>query len=224
MTNDDSPPPDRDDGTVLHYIFDPLCGWCYAVAPLIEAARKIRDIHIELHPGGMLSGPMRRRITADWREHVIPMDRRIASLSGQHFGEAYFDGLLRNDTIWLDSAPPTAAILAAEALAGQGLQMLHRIQRGHYIEGQAVAEPDVLLGFARDLDLDGPTFEAHFESWAGKRSEVHVAATRQLMNQFGISGFPAVLMHRGGTWGTLPIQRYLGRPALWREVLEMTKA
>ncbi|MEG1327174.1 MAG: DsbA family protein, partial [Janthinobacterium sp.] len=25
----------------LHYIFDPLCGWCYGAAPLVEAARAV---------------------------------------------------------------------------------------------------------------------------------------------------------------------------------------
>ena len=24
--------------TTLHYVYDPLCGWCYGAAPLLEAA------------------------------------------------------------------------------------------------------------------------------------------------------------------------------------------
>ena len=38
--------------TRLHYIYDPLCGWCYAVAPLVKAARTV--IPITLHGGGMI--------------------------------------------------------------------------------------------------------------------------------------------------------------------------
>ena len=26
---------------ILHYIYDPLCGWCYGAAPLVEAARAV---------------------------------------------------------------------------------------------------------------------------------------------------------------------------------------
>ena len=26
---------------VLHYIHDPLCGWCYAASPLVAAARQM---------------------------------------------------------------------------------------------------------------------------------------------------------------------------------------
>lgn len=212
------------DGTTLHYVFDPLCGWCYAVAPLVQAASRVRGIRVELHAGGMLSGSMRRRITPDWREHVIPMDRRIAQLSGQPFGDAYFNGLLRDDAVWLDSAPPTAAILAAESLDGQGLRMLHRIQQGHYVEGAAVADEAVLQRLAQDIGLPGDAFKARFQSMSGDACEAHVADTRALMHAFGITGFPAVLMHRDGAWGALPIQRYLGRPTLWRDALEPPEA
>ncbi|MBE1008635.1 DsbA family protein, partial [Escherichia coli] len=44
-----------------------------------------------------------------------------------------------------DSAPPTAAVLAAEALDGLGAAMLARIQRAHYVEGRRIAERPVLL-------------------------------------------------------------------------------
>lgn len=27
--------------TVLHHIFDPLCAWCYAGAPLVEAVHSV---------------------------------------------------------------------------------------------------------------------------------------------------------------------------------------
>ena len=28
----------------LHYFFDPLCGWCYGIAPLIKAAAALSDV------------------------------------------------------------------------------------------------------------------------------------------------------------------------------------
>ena len=67
-----STPPDMR----LHYVYDPLCGWCYAAAPLVKVAREVMPV--VGHAGGMLAGPRRRRITDDWRDHVLPHDRRIA--------------------------------------------------------------------------------------------------------------------------------------------------
>ena len=30
--------------STLHYIYDPMCGWCYGAEPLIEAARAFTHI------------------------------------------------------------------------------------------------------------------------------------------------------------------------------------
>lgn len=90
---------------ILHAIIDPLCGWCYAAAPLLVAAAKA-GFTIKLHGGGMLTGPRRKQIDANWRDYVMPHDLRIAELTGQPIGENYFDGLLRDTTVVLDSAPP----------------------------------------------------------------------------------------------------------------------
>ncbi len=40
----------------LHYIHDPLCGWCYAAAPLAEAAAAVPGVEIVLHGGRAISG------------------------------------------------------------------------------------------------------------------------------------------------------------------------
>lgn len=97
----------------LHYLFDPLCGWCYGAAPLLAAAAGVPGLEIELHGGGMFTGSNRREINSQWRSYVLPHDRRIAELSGQPFGDGYFNGLLNDQGAVLDSEPPISAILAA---------------------------------------------------------------------------------------------------------------
>ncbi|MGL6040180.1 MAG: hypothetical protein ACRC01_03145, partial [Deefgea sp.] len=122
----------------LHYFFDPLCGWCYAAAPLIHAAAELGDLAIHLHAGGMMSGENRKTVTPALRDYVMPHDQRIQTLTGQPFGDAYFNGLLRDENAVFDSTPPTLAILAAAALGDgmsvgrSGLAMLARIQQAHY--------------------------------------------------------------------------------------------
>ena len=56
----------------------------------IDAAAKA-GFTIKLHGGGMLTGPRRKQIDANWRDYVMPHDLRIAELTGQPFGENYFD-------------------------------------------------------------------------------------------------------------------------------------
>ena len=120
----------------LHYIYDPLCGWCYAAAPLVEAASQL--VPIQFHGGGMMTGTRRQKITPAWRDYVRPQDRQIGRATGQHFGEAYLDGLLEDQSAVLDSGPPTAAILAAQGLNGAGLKMLAQLHKAHCVQDCAL--------------------------------------------------------------------------------------
>jgi putative protein-disulfide isomerase len=204
----------------LHYIYDPLCGWCYAAAPLVDAARSIPGLAIALHAGGMMSGANRRRIDARWRDYVIPHDRRIAQISGQPFGDAYFDGLLRDTSAMMDSTPPITAILAAQHSSGRGLDMLHRLQRAHYLEGRRIAEAPVLNELAADIGLDTVTFNAAMQRVAGMATARHIEESRALLSEVGGQGFPTfALQVPGGEWFALDIGPYLGKPEAWKQHL-----
>ncbi len=204
----------------LHYIHDPLCGWCYAAAPLVDAARSVPGLAIDLHAGGMLSGANARRIDARWRDYVMPHDRRIAQVSGQPFGDAYFEGLLRDTTAVMDSTPPIAAVLAAEELAGRGLDLLHRLQRAHYVEGRRIADADTLRALATDIGLDGEAFAAAMRRLEGEPAARHIEESRRLLSAVGGHGFPTFALERPGQgWSVLDIGPYLGRPAAWRDHL-----
>ena len=198
----------------LHYIFDPLCGWCYGAAPLVEAARAVPGLRVAFHGGGMMTGSNRRQVTPAWRGYVLPHDRRIEQLSGQPFGDAYLNGLLNDTTAMMDSEPPITAILAAEALAGKGLDMLHRLQRAHYVEGLRIADLPVLVELARQLGLDGAAFEAAYAQQAGAATQQHIAASRALLARVGGQGFPTFVLDDGaGGLSVIDIGEFLGQPA-----------
>ncbi|WP_368408537.1 DsbA family protein [Caldimonas mangrovi] len=127
---------------MLHYIYDPFCGWCSGAAPLVKAAREV--LPVRAHGGGMMAGAQRQRVSAGLRSYVLPHDRRIALLTGQPFGKAYAEGLLHDTTAVFDSEPPTVAVLAAEEVSGHGLDLLARLQEAHYVEGQRIADDAVL--------------------------------------------------------------------------------
>ncbi len=44
---------------VLHYIYDPLCGWCYGAEPLVWAASKVDGLALRMHAGGLWPQPTR---------------------------------------------------------------------------------------------------------------------------------------------------------------------
>ena len=207
-------------GSRLHYLFDPLCGWCYGVAPLIDAAAEVPGLAIELHGGGMLTGSNRRMITPLWRSYVLPHDRRIAELSGQPFGDGYFNGLLNDQGAVLDSESPISAILAAQAITGQGLAMLQRIQHAHYVEGRRIADVQVLTALAGELGLSLLQFSNAYQAACGRQTQAHIAASRVLLAQAGAQGFPTVLLEDNrGHMRVLELSHYLGRPQQWLSYL-----
>lgn len=204
---------------ILHYIFDPLCGWCYAAAPLVDVARTLPGVDVRFHAGGMMTGPNRRPVTREWRAQVMPHDLRIAKLTGQVFGTAYLDGLLNDLGAVMDSEPPTTAILAAEALGGRGLDMLSRLQRAHYIEGRRIADPVVLADLAVDIGLHAQAFTAFFGNVSGQATRYHIESSRHLLEQVGGKGFPTFVLERGNQRETLSVGSWLGQPDTWRDYL-----
>lgn len=207
----------------LHYIYDPLCGWCYAAAPLVHAAAGIAGLAVELHAGGLLAGAQRRAITPQWRDYVLPHDRRIAELTGQPFGTAYTDGLLRDVGYVLDSEPPISAVLAAGVLVGDanraGLALLERLQRAHYVEGRHIADPAVLSELAAELG-HAAAFGEVYRQMSGAITQAHIAASRRLLQQVGGQGFPTLALSLAGEPPQrLDIGPYLGQTEAWRTQL-----
>ncbi|CUJ14348.1 DSBA-like thioredoxin domain [Achromobacter xylosoxidans] len=201
---------------ILHYIYDPLCGWCYGAAPLVQAARGIDGLAIALHGGGMMTGGNRQPVTDALRRYVMPHDERIAGLTGQQFGPDYFDGLLRDSGAVFDSAPPTTAILAAQLLGGRGLDLLQRLQRAHYVEGRRIADPAELRRLAQDAGLDGAAFQEAYAATEGAATDRHIAESRALLGRLRGSGFPTLALERDGACELLEPSRFLGRPSQWQ--------
>lgn len=209
-------------GLTLHYIYDPLCGWCYGAAPLLRAARAVPGLALALHGGGMLTGANRRAMSAQWRDYVMPHDRRIAALTGQPFGERYFEGLLRDESAVMDSAPPTTAILAAQALGGMeaGADLLARLQHAHYVDGLRIADTQVLADIAGQAGLDLQRFTGLCLDISGERTQAHMAASRTLLNRLGGHGFPTfALQSEADRFAVLDVGPFLGDAAAWQESL-----
>lgn len=203
--------------TTLHYIYDPLCGWCYGAAPLVKAAREVLDVRP--HGGGMMTGAQRQAVTPQLRAYVKQHDERIAQLTGQHFGRDYVDGLLNQTGVVLDSEPPTAAMLAAEAIAGRGLDMLAQLQIAHYVEGRPIADHATLIEVATSLGLDPAAFTDALDSQTGEAVQAHIHETRRLMAKVGAPGFPSFVLETDGVLQIIDIAGYLGDPQAFQDRL-----
>lgn len=200
----------------LHYIYDPLCGWCYGAEPLVKAATSVASLTMVLDAGGLWPQPT--RLPEETRRYIQQADARIASMSGQPFGEAYLSGLLLDPALVLESRPPVAAVLAAQSLdASRALPMLHAIQHAHYERGLRVVERDVLTALAADCGLDVDAFAAALDTVA---VDAHIADTRDLMQRIGAAGFPTFALEIDGELSNVAHHRFSADPPAFAEWLE----
>ncbi|MFQ2271611.1 DsbA family protein [Aeromonas enteropelogenes] len=200
----------------LHYVYDPLCGWCYGAASLLAAAAGIPGIAIELHAGGLWLGARRQPMGMALRDYVRPHDERIAALTGQSFGERYFNDLLLREGYMLDSEPPIRAILAVIALGGDGHAMLHRIQQSHYRDGIWVGALDALAALAAEQGISQEAFIGAFH-----RADLaaHLADSQGWMDRLGGQGYPTLGVEQNGRILGIRVADFYGDPESLRRQL-----
>ena len=206
-------------GPTLHYIHDPLCGWCYAVTPMIEAVAQA-GFDIVLHGGGLWD--LATALAPEKRAYIRQNDARIAALTGLAFGPAYLDGLLIDATTVLWSLPTIAAVLAAGMVEqGADLRMMHAIQHAHYVDGRRVVETPVLAEVA---GLVGLAEDAFLHALQRAPVDEHVARTRRWMQQLGLRGFPSFVLEHGGTLARVQHEPFYGRPDAFLHALNVIAA
>ena len=201
---------------VLHYIYDPLCGWCYGAEPLVWAAAKVDGLALRMHAGNLWPQPT--RLPDHMRRYIAQADQRVGQMSGQPYGEPYLNGLLLDSELVLESRPVIAAVLAAQSLdASKALPMLRGIQHAHYERGQHVVREATLREVANEVGLDA-------EAFAGALKAVpvdqHIAASQELMNNVGAQGFPTFVLQIGDDWFAVPHSRFASAPEKFAEWLD----
>ena len=204
---------------ILHYVYDPLCGWCYGIAPLIDVVSNEFTNAIKLHGGGLFTPA--RVVTGgqSWKEHVTPIDERISQLSGQLFSQQYRDNLA-NTQMALNSLLPISAIMAADNMENQGIRFLKALQKAYYLDGLNISDKKVILFIAQKLDFDIELFSSLFTRISEQQVTQHLQQTQQLMSQVNGRGFPTLFIEDNQTYQLVPTEKYLGDVPRWRQFLQ----
>lgn len=197
----------------VHYIFDPMCGWCYGATSLIQQLNEMSGVKLHLHPGGMIE---RSPLSDGFRQHVLQADQRIAQQTGAVFGEGYITKIKSGETVTLDSYVTAQAIIAAQLLGVSPSVMLKSIQQAHYQQGLPVADTDTLALLAQSLDLEPNQWEQAIEQAKAQLPE-QLEQTQSLMAQYQLSGFPSIVYEAEGQWRTVSVSHFYNRPQQWAD-------
>lgn len=195
---------------VLHYIHDPLCGWCYGAEALADAASNLANdqFDIRLHAGGLFA---RTKLPEAKRSHIRIADARIGELTGQVFGKAYLGGLLGDPATIYDSAMPIRGVLAANAVKpGRGLSILKGLQRAHYRDGLRIVEFPTIATVAEAIGLDAAQFTTAFDKVTEDVLAKHLENTHRLMHKVGARGYPTFVAQKGDHFEVLRHDGFYG--------------
>lgn len=199
------------------YLFDPLCGWCYAAAPVLARLQATPGVQVVLAPTGLFAGAGARPMDAQFAAYAWANDQRIAQLTGQPFSQAYREQVLGQPAGRFDSGPATLALTAvAKTEPARELEALHAFQHARYVDGRDTTAPTVLADVLADvLSALGLHAAAELvrEPTDALRAAMlqRVAAARADMQALGAQGVPQLAVGDAATGR----RRVLGGQALY---------
>ncbi len=193
------------------YLFDPLCGWCYAAAPALNFLQAQEGVEVVLAPTGLFAGAGARPMDAQFAAYAWANDQRIQQLTGQPFTQAYRDQILGAEGGRFDSGPATLALTAvAQTAPERELDALHALQHARYVDGRNNTDPAVIAEVLHALGLQQAATLALAPDTALQRATADRTATAQAMlRAVGARGVPQLVTT--GQGGAL---RLLGGDAL----------
>lgn len=202
-------------GKTLYYVFDPLCGWCYAAMPALAAVKDLPGIHIDLLPAGLFAGTGARLMDDTFAAYAWSNDQRIQRLTGQRFTPAYRDRVLADRMQPFDSGAATLALTAVALTApDRQVDALAAIQQARYVEGLDVTATGTLAGLLTNEGLVAAAAllsEPARELASATRERMQRA--QQFMRQFNVRGVPALVVDSGNRMSLIDHTSTYGNPS-----------
>jgi putative protein-disulfide isomerase len=193
------------------FVTDPMCSWCWGMAPEIERARRDGDAEFEFDCllGGINVGST-HPVSDFARARLADVWRRVVSVTQARFGE----GLPRGDFVY-NSVPACIAVEAMRELGGAPpFDFLFRLQTRFFVEGANLGEESILAAEAVAMGADEARFLAACRSPA---TLARVEAGFEVAKAFGTSALPSVQVDVGGKRG-LVAGGYVDAPTLLESV------
>ena len=179
----------------LLYLFDPLCGWCYGMSPVIQLVRQefVGRVAVSVLCGGMVTGEQVGPIRDDWG-YISSALQQVERVTGVQFGQA-FRALGEEGSRVQDSEPPSWAISAFRHFnQPDTMRFAHDVQVAYFRDGADLNEPKTYLPLATAYGVDGAAFLHRLtlpETAQATRQEFAAVA------KIGVQGFPTAILRVG---------------------------
>jgi putative protein-disulfide isomerase len=202
--------------SVLIYVHDPMCSWCYGFRPTWKSLKgKLPTGLPVVSLLGGLAADSDQPMPEDMVDYLKRTWDRIESTCGVTFNHSYWD----------QTPPPPRttfiscrAVIAAERLAGRGEAFGERIQDAYYTEACNVWDFDVLCDLAEAFGFNRDSFAKALAS--DDVRAVH-EEQRQLAERLQVAGYPTVLLILNGEAFPIPV-RHQDAEAMLEDITDLS--
>lgn len=187
--------------TVLYYVHDPMCSWCWAFVPTWTKIKQALAGRLEIRYvlGGL----------APDSSQVMPKDMQ-STISGYWENiQARVPGTEFNFDFWTQCEPKRstypscrAVIAARKQKPETELPMILAIQKGYYLNAKNPSDADMLIQLSAELGLDPVQFA----------NDLNSEETNDVLNQemqfganIGAQGFPSLILQTPEGYGYIPL-------------------
>lgn len=199
--------------TILYYVHDPMCSWCYGFAPTLNrlVAQIPKQIRIERLLGG-LAADSNLPMAAEMRNGLQQAWRRIEErIPGTRFN---FDFWTRCEPRRSTYRACRAVIAARDQDAAFDRAMTAAIQRAYYREARNPSDRDTLINLATEIGAEALCFAAALDApQTQDRLDVQIAHARSI----GVDSFPSLVLDDDGRRWRIPVD-YTDADAMLRTI------
>jgi putative protein-disulfide isomerase len=182
--------------TILYYVHDPMCSWCWAYRPCMLQLRE--NLPEEIQWQNVLGGlapdndqPMpeqtRQMVQAHWRQ--------IQTTVGSEF----------NFDFWAKCQPRRDTYKACRAVIAASYQqaeegMTEAIQKGYYLRAMNPSVPETLADLAAELGLERSRF---LNDLASVQTEAELQRQLQLREKLKVRSLPTLVLEHDSRFTTI---------------------
>jgi putative protein-disulfide isomerase len=179
----------------LLYFFDPHCGWCYALHPVLQAlSAETPDLEIQVICGGMILGdrvgpigPVGAKIAQSFP--------RLESMTGAQFGDEY-KRLMASGELYCSSMLCSKAVKTIQELyPALTLDFISAMQKKNFVEAQSFEDLSMYSTLCDEFNIPAAPLMELLQS---EKSETKANEDFAYTQSLGISGFPALVAEQNG--------------------------
>jgi len=203
--------------SILHYVHDPMCSWCWGFKPTIDSL--ITQLPSSVSVNRVLGGlaPDSDNPMPEAMQHMLQQtwQQIRTAIPGTEFN---FDFWTQNQPV-RSTYPACRAVLAAKRQnIGLEVPMIEAIQRAYYLDAKNPSDTNVLISLAGPSGCDTVQFSNDLNSDANQQS---LNEDINFARQMGVRGFPSVILQLSDTQAASIDVNYTDASAMLEQIKQL---